>query len=193
MLVVVYVLLAGAGVGVLTEWLQGVLVDPWAMWANSIVAWLIVAFVAGAVVRHAVPAAVLGVGVELALVGGYYVARTIHGLPSSTSVLVFWLVAGVVGGAVFGLAGAWWRSSIAWQQVVGLALLAGALVGEGIVRWVMFPWQGASGPIMCAVGVVVAVALARDRRQRWITPLALVVVVPLALVGNHLSDALFPV
>lgn len=188
-LVVVSVLLAAAVFGALTEWLQGVLHDPWAMWANSIVAWLIVAFAAGAVVRRPVPAAALGVGAELALLAGYYVARTIQGVASGTEVLLFWVGGAVVGGVVFGLAGAWWRSPIVWRQVVGLALLAGALVGEGAVRWAMFPWQGASGAVMCAVGVVVAVALARGQRQRWVTPLALVVVVPLALAGNHLSNA----
>jgi len=126
---------------------------------------------------------------ELALLAGYYVARTIQGVASGTEVLLFWVGGAVVGGVVFGLAGAWWRSPIVWRQVVGLALLAGALVGEGAVRWAMFPWQGASGAVMCAVGVVVAVALARGQRQRWVTPLALVVVVPLALAGNHLSNA----
>jgi hypothetical protein len=183
--------LAGAlGAGVLTEWLQGVLVDPWAMWANSIAAWVVVAFAAGALVRRPVAAAVLGVGAELMLMAGYYGARTLHGVPSDAGTLAFWLGGAVVGGVVFGLAGAWWRSDVAWRQVTGLALLGGVLVSEGLVRWQLFPWQGASGAIMCAVGIVGAVALARTPRQRWVVPLVLAGTVPLGLLGTAAANGI---
>lgn len=186
--------LAGAlGLGVLTEWLQGVLADPWAMWANSIASWVVVAFVAGALARRPVAAVVLGVGAEAMLMAGYYAARTLHGVPSDGRILAFWLGGALVGGAVFGLAGAWWRSDVAWRQVTGVALLGGVLVSEGLMRWQLFPWQGASGAIMCAVGLACAVVLARSPRQRWVVPLVLAATVPLGLLGtaaaNHVLGA----
>ncbi|MFC8923821.1 DUF6518 family protein [Cellulosimicrobium sp. NPDC057127] len=182
------VLAAALALGVLTEWLQGVLVDPWAMWANSVAAWVAVAFAAGALVRRPVAAVALGVGAETMLMAGYYGARTLHDVPSDARILAFWLGGALVGGAVFGLAGAWWRSDVAWRQVTGVALLGGVLVSEGLMRWQMFPWQGASGAIMCAVGVVCAVALARSPRQRWLVPLALAATVPLGLLGTATAN-----
>lgn len=182
------VLAAALALGVLTEWLQGVLVDPWAMWANSVAAWVAVAFAAGALVRQPVAAAALGVGAEMMLMAGYYGARTLHGVPSDARILAFWLGGALVGGAVFGLAGAWWRSDVAWRQVTGVALLGGVLVSEGLMRWQMFPWQGASGAIMCVVGVVCAVVLARSRRQRWVVPLVLAATVPLGLLGTATAN-----
>lgn len=181
-------LAAALGFGVLTEWLQGVLADPWAMWANSIAAWVAVAFAAGALVRRPVAAAVVGVGAETMLMAGYYAARTLNDVASDGRILAFWLGGALVGGAVFGLAGAWWRSDVAWRQVTGLALLGGVLVSEGLVRWQLFPWQGASGAIMCAVGLVCAVALARTPRQRWVVPLALAATVPLGLLGSEAAN-----
>lgn len=193
---IVLVLVAAFWFGVLTEWLQGVLRDPLAMIANSVAWWVVLAFIAGALVggssrgpvRGQVRAAMTGVGVEVLLVLGYYAARTLDDVPSDPRIFAVWLGGAVVGGAVFGLMGAWWRGNVAWQQVIGLAVLTGAFVAEGSIRWVMFPWQGVSGAIMCAVGVVAAVALARAPRQRWVVPLLLVVVVPLGLLGEQVLN-----
>lgn len=184
------VLVLGAGGGALTEHLQGLLDDPWAMWANSVAAWCIPAFVVGALAVRLPVAAVAGVVTELLLVTSYYVTQSAQGVPHSPSAAITWLAAGVVAGVVFAGAGAWWRAGEPRRAPVGVALLAGVLVSEGLVRAVRFPWQGASGVIMAVVGLVVAVVLARSWRQRLTVAGSLAVVVPLGLLGIEVVDRL---
>ena len=185
------VLVAGLGGGALTEYLQGVLDDPWAMWANSVAAWCLVAFGVGALAVRRAAAGVAGVVVELLLVVGYYVTQSAQGVPHATSTAVGWLLAGVVAGVVFGIAGAWWRASGSPRSTAGLAVLAGVLVSEGLVRAVRFPWQGSSGVIMAAVGLLVVVVLGRSWRERAVVAGLLAVVVPLGLLGIEVVDRLF--
>jgi hypothetical protein len=182
------VLVLGAGVGALTEYLQGVLDDPWAMWANSVAAWCVPAFVVGALAVRARTAVLAGMATELLLVTGYYVTQSAQGVPHQTSAAITWLVCGIVAGVVFGSAGAWWRSGEPRRATVAVALLAGVLVSEGLLRAVRFPWQGWSGVIMAAVGVLVVVVLGRSWRQRAQVAGALAVVAPLGLLGSELVD-----
>ncbi|MGY2066574.1 DUF6518 family protein [Blastococcus sp. SYSU DS0619] len=185
------VLVLGTGGGVLTEHLQGVLDGPWAMWANSVAAWCVPAFAVGALAVRVLVAAVAGVVTELLLVTSYYVTQSAQDVPHATSTAVGWLAAGVVAGMVFGIAGAWWRAGEGWRGSVAVALLAGVLVSEGLMRAVRFPWQGSSGVIMAAVGVVVALLLGRSWRQRLAALALLAVVVPLGLLGTEIVDRVF--
>ena len=59
------------------------------------------------------------------------------------------------------------------------------------MRAVRFPWQGASGVIMIAAGLLVALALGRSRRQRLAAVGLLVVVVPAGWAGTELVNQLF--
>ena len=185
------VLLAGVGGGVLTEWAQGVLTDPWAMWANSVAAWCLVAVAVGALSGGPRVAVAAGVVVELLLVGGYYAAQAVQLLPVNGVTLAGWLVAGVLGGAVFGTAGHWWRYGDTRRATVGVALTSGVLVMEGLYRAVSFPWQGSSGVVMTAVGVALALLLGRSWRQRAVVLGLLLAVVPLGWLGLELTNALF--
>jgi hypothetical protein len=112
-------------------------------------------------------------------------------VPHATSTAAGWLVAGVVAGVVFGGAGAWWRAAAAPRSTMAVALMAGVLVSEGLLRAVRFPWQGSSGVIMGAVGLVVVVVLGRSWRQRLTVVGLLLVVVPLGLLGIELVNRLF--
>jgi hypothetical protein len=185
------VLVLGIGGGVLTEHLQGVLEDPWAAWANSVAAWCLPAFAVGALAARPRAATAAGVGVELLLVSGYYAAQGAQGYPVVAATLVGWLGAGVIAGVLFGLAGSWWRASTPRLDTVGIALLSGVLVSEGLVRAVRFPWQGSSGVVMAAAGVLVAVVLGRSWRQRLVVVALLLLVVPLGLAGDALANQLF--
>ncbi|MGY1857631.1 DUF6518 family protein [Modestobacter sp. SYSU DS0290] len=184
----VLVLVVGAGGGVLTEWAQGELADPWAAWANSVAAWCLPAFAVGALARRWRGAVTAAVATELLLVGGYYAAQAVQLLPVRPGTVVVWLVAGVVAGLVFGTAGWWWRAGGPRRAVLGLALLAGVLVQEGAYRQVHFPWQGAAGWVMVAAGLAVAL-LARTWRQRLAVLGVLAVVVPAGWVGTELVNA----
>ncbi|TYP90393.1 DUF6518 family protein [Blastococcus xanthinilyticus] len=190
-LIALVVSVLGVGGGALTEHLQGVLDDPWAMWANSVAAWCVPAFAAGAMAVRLPVAVVAGIVTELLLVTSYYVTQSAQGVPHATSTAVGWLVAGVVAGVVFGVAGAWWRTGDARRGTLSVALLAGVLVSEGLVRAVRFPWQGSSGVIMAAAGVVIALLLGRSWRQRAAVLGLLVVIVPLGLLGMELVDRAF--
>jgi hypothetical protein len=99
----------------------------------------------------------------------------------------------VVGGGVFGLAGAWWRLGGTWQQVTALALLGGVFVSEGVVRWVSMPWQGSTGVVQVAVGVALAIGLARGWRQRLLVAGALVITTGLGFLGTWALSELLAV
>ncbi|WP_299951759.1 DUF6518 family protein [uncultured Modestobacter sp.] len=183
------VLVLGIGGGVLTEWAQGVLPDPWGAWANSVATWCLVAFLVGAIsggVRTAIAAAV---ATELLLVGGYYAAQAVQLLPVNRVTVVEWLVAGVVAGVVFGTAGRWWRQGSGRQAAVAVAVVGGVLVMEGGYRAVRFPWQGSSGVVMVVAGALLALLLARSWRQRALVAGLLVAVVPLGWLAIELVNA----
>ncbi|GAA4753133.1 hypothetical protein GCM10023328_40430 [Modestobacter marinus] len=190
-LLLVVVLVVGAGGGVLTEWAQGVLDDPWAMWANSIAAWCLPAFLVGALARRPGTAVAAAVATEFLLVGSYYAAQLVQDLPVRSSVVGIWLVGGVLAGAVFGTAGAWWRRGDVPGATVGAALISGVLVMEGCYRAQAFPWQGASGVVMAVAGAVLALLLGRTWRQRAQVLGLLVLVVPLGWLGVHLVNGAF--
>lgn len=188
----VIVVVLGLGGGALTQVAQGVLDDPWAAWANSIAAWCLPAFVVGALAVRRGRATAAGVVTLLLLVIGYYAMRLVADdieLPPERTLLV-WTLGAVAGGVVFGLAGAWWRAADVRLQVLGAALISAVLVGEGIQRQVMFPWQGNSGLIMVGAGIVLAFALARSTRQKALIPLLAAAVVPLGLAGIWLTNYL---
>jgi hypothetical protein len=136
-------------------------------------------------------AAVAGVVAELLLVIGYYVTQSAQGVPHATATAVGWALAGIVAGIVFGVAGAWWRASGPPRSTAAVAVLAGVLVSEGLVRAVRFPWQGPSGVLMAAVGVALVVVLGRSWRERLVVAGLLVAVVPLGLLGVEIVDRLF--
>jgi hypothetical protein len=187
----VVVLLVGVGGGVLTEWLQGELADPWAAWANSVATWCLVAAAVGALAGRVGLAAAAGVATELLLVGGYYAAQYAQLLPVRVGTVAGWLVAGVLAGTVFGVAGSWWRTGDRPRAVAGAALVSGVLVAEGLYRAVAFPWQGSAGAVMAAVGVALALVLGRTWRDRLTVLALLVAVVPLGWLGTQLVDAAF--
>ena len=183
------VLLLGVGVGVGAEWAQGVLDDPWAMWANSVAAWCLPAFLLGALSRGPRVAVAAGVATELLLVAGYYAAQAVQLLPVDRTTVVVWLAAGVLGGVVFGTAGHWWRRGGTREATVGAALVSGVLVVEGLYRAVSFPWQGSSGAVMAAAGLALALLLGRSWRQRAAVLGLLLAVVPLGWLGLELTNA----
>lgn len=163
------VIAAGLALGAVTQLLQGILPGPLAMLANGLSPWLIAAFVAGALMpapRWAVLAPPL---MLLAALAGYYLAVELRfGYGGSKSSLIFWTVASVIGGPIFGAGGWSWRRA-ARPRVRGIA--AGLLGGLLLMEAFYLPLTAGYGyvaPLEAAVAVLVPVALGRTWRERLI-------------------------
>lgn len=109
--------------------------------ANSSAVWAVSAFVLAAVLRlDPVRGALAGVVMLLVAVEAYYGAAialdqaSMATLTSSNTQM--WLFFALVSGPAFGVAGAWAVGSSWLRSVIGWALAAGVLVGEGALRLV---------------------------------------------------------
>lgn len=174
------VAVAGLGLGVLTVYGQR-LPGGWSTLANSGSVWLLFAFAAGALMRSDPTAAAAGAGLLTAAVIGYYVAVPIvvEGAAANVRSVVIWTGTALIGGPVFGIAGRWWRREPAPKRVIGLGLLSGVFVAEGLndVRYI--PTVRTAGWIVFAVGLAIPIVLGRSSRERL---LGLAAMVPVAVV-----------
>jgi Family of unknown function (DUF6518) len=150
----------GVFVGVATFFGQGVMPGQWNTLVNSGAIWLLAPFFVGARVGSRRLAAVLGSAVLLATVAGYYVAAGLAGAPMSAWMTAFWLGVALVAGPLYGLAGRWWRDDRRVLRVIGVALLGGVLVAEGLYLTAVLHYFW-SGGVMLATGFVAAALLAR--------------------------------
>ena len=123
----------GVANGLLTLLAFGTLGAGWNTLGNSGAIWLLVAFAVGALM----PSAGLAIaGATGSLVGSvvwfYMAAHYLVGMPVSSAGIAIWLVASVIGGPLYGLAGHWWRIGSGVRHVVGLALMGGVFIAEGV-------------------------------------------------------------
>ncbi|RBQ14955.1 hypothetical protein DP939_37855 [Spongiactinospora rosea] len=158
---------------------------PWANLANSPAVWAVAAFAVGAWgVEGLVRVSVAGALLLVLAVEGYYASAVVFlGDDSATfysPVAFIWMGFGVVAGVVFGIAGAWYRSSRRWQANIGLAALGGVFIAEALKNVLSGTFGWSTALILTAVALLVPLALGRTHRHR-LESLALVV--PLALVG----------
>ena len=126
--------LVGVGVGVLTAYGQGWLNHSTSSLANSAGPWSLAAFAVAGYNRQVLPA-VAAATVTLACCElGYVFATEIRGGANATSTVEFWLTAAMLAGPPLGVAAAWStrRGLFRW---VGLAVIGGVLIGEGIYGW----------------------------------------------------------
>ena len=136
--------------------------------ANAAGPWLVVAFAAGLGHLDLRAGAVGGALSLLAAVATYYVGIPILWGPDHAyagPLIALWIVAAVVGGAVFGAAGSAWRGATGRARMIAGALLPAALLAEALHRLLQIePWTGfdASGTyaqVMLAELVAGAIAL----------------------------------
>lgn len=159
---------AGIALGVVTQILQGSLSGSSAVLANSGTVWVLVAFTVGLVMPSSrVVAAVGGAMCLVAASISYYVAVDVfEGVTSSPRSAIIWSVAGIVAGASFGVAGFISRHSQRHRSSAW-ALLAGALIGEGI----HLTWRAGNdqlrvaGLVELAVAAIIAIVMLRRRRS----------------------------
>jgi hypothetical protein len=177
-LVLPLALVAGIAAGALTSWGQTVLGGTWfAGLANAVSPWIVTSFAVGALARRSWVAALAGLLVCAGEVAGYYVAAELRGFGVGTAAVAMWVVAGVVGGPLFGWAGRQWRTGEGRWRGVGAALLVGCWLAEALVTYGLVLRYGDDAVVFAGIGVLLAVVLSRQGRQgrallRW-TPAAL--------------------
>ena len=137
-------ILGGAALGALAWWTDE-LGFPWTAYipANSIGAWLGLAFVLGASARTIPTGALRGLIGLVAAVVTYYVLIGVFGdgfrAIGASHAATVWGGVAVLAGPVFGLAGASWRHGHGLVRSIAVAMLAAALIAEGVAfgadRW----------------------------------------------------------
>jgi hypothetical protein len=176
-------LVAGLALGAVTQVMQGLLPEQLGWLANSLSAWLVAAFVLGAVVPAARVAAVASAVMLLAALTGYYLAIQVrYGSGVEGALSPFWLLGAVVGGPVFGSVGWWWRKGSPKQQHWSAGLLGALLVAEG-VYFLLVVTDPVVGLGAIAVGILVPGLLGRTWRARLLGYLAVVPCLGLAAAG----------
>ena len=168
------VVVAGLATGVATQLGQSVLPDGWSHVANAISPWLLVAFLLGSRMPDRRWAALAGIAaLVLALVGYYAMIELRYGYGASTSSLVLWGTAALVGGPVFGIAGWSWRFEAGWRRAAAVGLLAACAIAEGVYLIAILP-DPAVGAAFVLVGALVPLVFARsaaDRGRAYLTVL----------------------
>ncbi len=196
--------LGAVGLGVAlgaASWFSDQLAWPWQLVvpANAVGAWLSVAFVAGATGRNVTLGTLRGMLALLAGVAVYYVLIGVLGegirVVGAGHAATVWGVVAVLAGPVLGAAGALWRHGRGWPRAVAVALLAAALMAEGVafggarlVAIAQDPSLIAVDPAALLFGAEAAIglllpAIFLDRGERLRGYVALVVVGVVAVVA----------
>jgi hypothetical protein len=184
------VVAAGLATGIATQLGQSVLPDGWSQVANAISPWLVVAFLLGSRMPDRRWAALAGIAaLVLALVGYYAMIELRYGYGASTSSLLLWGSAAVVGGPVFGIAGWSWRFDDGWHRAAAVGLLAACVIAEGAYLVVILP-DPAVGAAFVVVGALVPVVLARSGSDRGRAYVAVIPALALGAVGYLVFIAL---
>jgi hypothetical protein len=156
----------GLIIGGATALLQGELPGSWNPLANSGAVWLLCAALCSVVAPRTSWAAAAGTVSLLAMLAGFYVtAIVVHGTPESRAIAAVWTVAALLGGPVYGAAGFWLRGASDRARAAGIALIAGALIGEGIALLVVI--QNFAAFAVGEFAVAVAVLVLAPSRLAW--------------------------
>jgi Family of unknown function (DUF6518) len=156
----------GSITGTATSLLQTVLGVPWSALVNSASPWLAVAFIAGALATSPVLAPGAGVAACAGEVLGYYVTAAARGFPVSSSSITFWLVSGVVGGAVLGIIGRWWRVGMTRTRLIASGALAGCFFLEALRYALVLHYTSRAALFVVVAVLVLAIGtFVRPKRQ----------------------------
>ncbi len=194
---------AGLGLGALTRWIDN-LPEGWRSLALIGGPWLGLAFALGAFIAlrgdRSRGAAIVGAVATIGVVLGYYgymivVEHQANGFYLA-HYLTFWLVPALLGGALFGLAGAVWRRGHGRLAALAVGLLSAVCAGEG--GWTTLRFLGSHHSIdvvtlaELALGLALPFVLLRMGRDRLLAygttiSLGVVGVVCLRLIASLLT------
>lgn len=191
---------AGLVLGPLDLWGQVNTPYPWAHLFNSPAVWAAAAFAYGRWVRE-LPAAAVGAVIVLVVgVEAYYLADVLvrdasqSNLTSSTAVV--WLVAGVVAGLVFGVAGTWAAETSGWRAVLGRAALPAIFGAEGVHNLIRVANEPADGRpedlgqfavLLVLLSITALIATTRGTERRVALHVIAATAVAAAAVGAAVS------
>jgi Family of unknown function (DUF6518) len=147
--------------------------------------WIAVAFFAGAWFGRPLTSIAAGCASLVSAVTAYYTFgltlgdRAHLGLAAIGPTLVFWLVAALVGGPMFGLLGFAYRHGQKGIGFLGALALPAVIVAESgnqLLRELPYlgndPWRDGLLLVMLGIGVILAVLFFRRWRVRMVGPLA---------------------
>lgn len=172
----------GAGVGAATQLLQGILPGDMNWAANSLSAWLVVAFGAASRAPGARTAAAGGVALLLGALIGYEVVVEARFGTGWGPLVAFWAAGAMAGGLVFGPAGWAWRHGGRWASATGIALLAALLIAEGVYLSAILEGR-IVGIVLILLGLAVPALTGRTWRQRGTAYLMLLPCLALGAAG----------
>lgn len=172
----------GLGVGVATQLLQGVLPGGTNWAANSLSAWLVVAFGVASRAPRVRSAAAGAVALLLAALVAYEVVVEGRFGTGWGSLVSFWAAGAIAGGLVFGPAGLAWRHGGRWARATGVALLAALLVAEGVYLSAILV-DRIVGIVLVGSGLAVPLILNPTWRQRRTAYLVLLPCLALGAAG----------
>lgn len=190
-------IVVGAALGAVAWWTDQ-LGFPWTAYipANAIGAWIGVAFMLGASARTIPTSALRGLIGLLSAVAAYYALTGLFGegfrAIGASHAATVWGAVALIAGPAFGLAGGTWRHGHGRPRALSVALLAAALIAEGVVfgagRWA-HPEQLVSDPgaFVMAGEVLLGTALPwlllrpGERRAGYLATVVLGVVAMLAI------------
>ena len=174
---------AGLLLGIVTQLLQGILPGALNWIANALSGWLIVAFLFGSRLATWRIAAVASVVLLVAALAGYYATVQVRfGYGAGGSILVFWGLGALAGGAVFGAAGWWWRHGTERARALATGLLAALLVCEGVYFLAILP-DPTVGAGAIVAGLLVPLVFGRTWRDRGLAYLGMLPGLALGAAG----------
>ena len=170
---------AGVLLGPIDLWGQVVTTYPWAHLFNSPSVWAAAAFAYGRWIRDR-PAAPVGAVIVLVVgVEAYYLAdvlvRDANSANLASTTALVWLVAGVVAGLVFGVAGSWAADRSGWQAVLGRAALPAVFGAEAVLNVIRITTEPVDGRpadlgqfavLLAVLAISTLVVLVRDVDRR---------------------------
>lgn len=190
-------ILAGAVLGG-AAWFSDQLAWPFGLLipANAIGVWLAVAFALGGSARTLPTGGLRGLIGLLAAVAAYYLLNALLGegfrAIGASHAATVWGAVALIAGPIMGGAGAAWRHGTGWPRAIGVAVLAAALVGEGVVfggpRLVRLDQVGSDPGALLFLGeIVIGLMLpfvllhAGERLRGYVATATLTVVAALAI------------
>ncbi len=154
--------------GVLTAYAQEWLPSEVNSLANSSGSWALVAFGLALLSTNVRNAALIGCLSLLGLLAGYKLGAEVRGFATGTSLVAFWGAAAFVVGPVLGVCAHWVKRGRGRLPAVGIGVMSGVLVGEGIygLRFI----DDTTSPVYWCCEILVGVILAtwvvlRDRSR----------------------------